>query len=102
MVEVQAGLCVGSGGLFCAAVCITLGDGLVIGTLSSGVVGNRGQSTLSDGVPVVGGAGASGWSVGRRISRSFWMAWDCTMHSLVEDGTVLPMVVSVSTAWMIV
>jgi hypothetical protein len=75
----------------------TLGDGLVVCTLGSGVVGNRGRSTLGDGVPVVGG-----WSVGRRILQSFWMAWDRAMDSLVEDGTVPPRAVSVSVAWLIV
>jgi hypothetical protein len=87
----------GGGGLLCATVRSTLGDGLVVCTLGSGVVGNCGRSTLGDGVPVVGG-----WSIGRRILRSCWMAWDCAMDSLVEDGTVPPRAVSVSVAWMIV
>ncbi len=87
----------GGGGLLRATARSTLGDGLVICTLGSGVVGNCGWSTLNDGVLVVGG-----WSVGRRILRSCWMAWDCAMDSLVEDGTVPPRAVSVSVAWMIV
>ena len=80
----------------------TRGDGLVAGTLGSGAAGIRGRSTLGDGVTVVGGAGVVCWSDGRRISRSFWMAWDRAMASLVEDGTVPPRAVSVSVAWMIV
>jgi hypothetical protein len=87
----------GGGGLLRAKARSTLGDGFVVCTLGSGVVGNRGQSTLGDGVPMVGG-----WSVGRRILRSCWMAWDRAMDSLVEDGTVLPRAVSVSAAWMII
>ena len=80
----------------------TLGDGLVVGTLGSGAAGIRGQSTLGDGVTVVGGAGLFSWSDGRRILRSCWMAWDRAMDSLVVDGTVPPRAVSVSVAWMIV
>ncbi len=75
----------GGGGLFRAVARITLGEGFVIGTLCSGVVINHRRSTLGDGVPVVGGDGTSGWSVGKRILQSFWMAWDRTMDSLVED-----------------
>ena len=102
VVGVRVGLCVGGGGLLRAAARSTLGDGLVVGTLGSGVAGIRGWSTLGDGVTVVGGAGVVCWSDGRRISRSFWMAWDRAMASLVEDGTVPPRAVSVSIAWMIV
>jgi hypothetical protein len=87
----------GGGGLLRAMARSTLGGGLVVCTLGSGIVGNRGRSTFGDGVPVVGG-----WSVGRRILRSCWMAWDHAMDSLVEDGTVPPRAVSVSVAWMIV
>ena len=102
VVGVRVGLCVGGGGLLCVAARSTRGDGLVAGTLGSGAAGIRGRSTLGDGVTVVGGAGVVCWSDGRRISRSFWMAWDREMASLVEDGTVPPMAVSVSVAWMIV
>ncbi len=83
-----------------AAARRSLGDGFVAGTLGSGAAGIRGRSTLGDGVTVVGGAGVVCWSDGRRISRSFWMAWDRAMVSLVEDGTVPPRAVSVSVAWM--
>ncbi len=92
----------GGGRLLRAMACSTLGDGLVVGTLISGIASNLGRSTLGDGVPVVGGGGALCWSVGRRILRSCWMAWACAMDSLVEDRTVLPRTVSVSVAWMIV
>ena len=102
VVGVRVGLCVGGGGLLRAAARSTLGDGLVVGTLGSGAAGICGRSTLGDGVTVVGGAGVVCWSDGRRISRSFWMAWACAMDSLVEDGTVPPRAVSVSVAWMIV
>ena len=102
VVGVRVGLCVGGGGLLRAAARSTLGDGLVVGTLGSGAAGICGRSTLGDGVTVVGGAGVVCWSNGRRISRSFWMAWDQAMDSLVEAGTVPPRAVSVSVAWMIV
>ena len=101
VVGVRVGLSMGGGGLLCATACSTLGDGLVIGTLVSGVASNRGRSTLGDGVPVVGGGGALCWSVVRRILRSCWMVWARSMDSLVEDGTVPPRAVSVSVAWMI-
>ncbi len=97
VVGVRVGLCMGGRGLLRATARSTLGDGIVVCTLGSGVVGNRGRSTLGDGVLVVGGL-----SVGRRILWSCWMAWDCAMDSLVEDGTVPPMAVSESAAWMIV
>ncbi len=80
----------------------TLGDGLVVGTLISGVAGNRGRSTLGDGVSVVGGGEAFFWSVVRRILQSCWMACARAMASLVEDGTVPLRAVSVPVAWMIV
>ena len=102
MVGVGVGLRMGGAVLLRARARSTLGDGLVVGTLGSGVAGNRGRSTLGDGVPVVGFGGAFCWSVGRRILRSCWMAWDRAMDSLVEDGTVPPRAVSVSIAWMIV
>ena len=89
----------GGGGLLRAMARSTLGDGLVVGTLVSGVVGNRGRSTLGDGIQGVGGGCASCWSVGRRILRSCWMACVCTMPSSMEDGTVLPRAVSMSVAW---
>ena len=91
----------GGGRLLHATARSTLGDGLVVGTLVSGVASNRGRSTLGEGVPVVGGGGALCWSIGRRILRSCWMAWARSMDSLVEDGTVPPRAVSVSVAWMI-
>ena len=102
VVGVRVGLCVGGGGLLRAATRSTLGDGLVAGTLGSGAAGIRGRSTLGDGVTVVGGAGIFCWSDGTRILRSCWMACDCAMASLVEDGTVPPRAVSVVVAWMIV
>ena len=100
VVGVRVGLCVGGGGLLRAAACSTLGDGLVAGTLGSGPAGIRGRSTLGDGVTVLRGAGIFCWSDGTRILRGCWMAWDCAMDSLVEDGTVLLRAVSVSIAWM--
>jgi hypothetical protein len=102
VVGVRVGLCMGGAVLLRVRARSTLGDGLVVGTLGSGVAGNRGRSTLGDGVPVVGVGGAFCWSVGRRILRSCWMAWDRSMDSLVEDGTVPPRAVSVSVAWMII
>jgi hypothetical protein len=96
------GLVVGGGGLSRAAAQSTLGDGLVVGTLGSGAAGIRGRSTLSDGVMVVGGTGMFCWSDGLRMLRSCWMVWDRAMASLVEDGTVPPRAVSVAVAWMIV
>ena len=80
VVGVRVGLCVGGGGLLRAAA----------------------RSTLGDGVTVVGGAGVFCWSDDRRILHSCWMACDCAMDSLMEDGTVPPSAVSVSVAWMIV
>jgi len=103
VVGVRVGLCVGGGELLRAAARITLGDGLVAGTLGSCAAGIHGRSTLGDdGVTVEGGAGLFSWSDGRRILRSCWMAWDRAMDSLVVDGTVPPRAVSVSVAWMIV
>ena len=102
VVGVRIGLGMGSGGLLRVTAHSTLGDGLLVGTLVSGVAGNRGRSTLGDGVPVVGGGDEFFWSVGRRIFRSCWMACARAMASLVEDGTVPPRAVSVSVAWMIV
>jgi hypothetical protein len=99
VVGVQVGLGMGGGGVLRATARSTLGDGLVVGNLVSGVVGNRGQSTLGDGVQGVGGSCASCWSVGWRILCSCWMAWVRTMPSLVEDGTVPPRAVSMSVAW---
>ena len=67
VVGVQVGLGMGGGGLLRATAHSTLGDGLVVCTLASGVAGNLGRSTLGDGVPVVSGDDAFCWSVGRRI-----------------------------------
>jgi len=58
VVGARVGLCMGGAVLLRARACITLGDGLVVGTLGSGVVGNRGQSILGDGVPVEGAGDA--------------------------------------------
>ena len=119
VVGFRVGLCVGGGGLLRAAARSTLGDGLVVGggglsraaarstlgdglVVGSGTAGIRGWSTLGDGVMVVGGTGMFCWSDGSRMLRSCWMAWDCAMASLVEDGTVPPRAVSVAVAWMIV
>ena len=99
VVGVQFGLGMGGGGLLRATARSTLGDGLVVGTLVSGVVGNRGRSTLGDGVQGVGGNCAFCWSVGRRILWSCWLACARAMPSLVEDGTVPPRAVSMSVAW---
>ena len=100
VVVVRVGLGMGGGGLLRATARSTLGDGLVIDTLISGVAGNRGRSTLSDGVQGVSGGGAFCWSVGRSILQSCWMGCACAMPSLVEDATFLPRAVSVSVAWM--
>jgi hypothetical protein len=100
VVGVRVGLGMGGGRLLRATARSTLGDGLVVGTLVSGIAGNRGWSTLGDGVQGVGGGDAFCWSVGRRISQSCWMAYARAMPSLVEDGTVPPRAVSVSVAWM--
>ncbi len=100
VVGVRVGLGMGGGGILRATARSTLGDGLVVGTLVSGVAANRGRGSLGDGVQGVGGGDTFCWSVGRRILRSCWMACACAMPSLVEDGTVLPRAVSVSVAWM--
>ena len=94
VVGVQVGLGMGGGGLLRATARSTLGDGLVVDTLVSGIVGNRGQSTLGDGVLGVDGGCAFCWSVGRRILWSCWMACARAMPSLVEDGTIPPRAVS--------
>ena len=99
VVGVQVGLGMGGGGLLRAMARSTLGDGLVVGTLVSGVVCNRGRSTLGGGIQGVGGGCASCWSVGRRILWSCWMACVRAMPSLVEDGTIPPRAVSLSVAW---
>ena len=102
VVGVRVRLGIGSGGLLRATARSTLGDGFVVCTLASGIAGNRGWSTLGDGVPVVGGGDAFFWSIGIGIFWSCWMALACAMDSLVKDGTVPPRAVSVSVAWMIV
>ena len=99
VVGVRVGLGMGGGGILRVTARSTLGDGLVVGTLIYGIAGNRGQSTLGDGVRGVGGSDTFCWSVGRRILWS-WMACARTMPSLVEDGTVPPRAVNVSVAWM--
>jgi hypothetical protein len=68
---VWVGLHVGGGAMLRALAWITLGDGPGLGTLGSGVVGNRGHSNLSDGVPVASRFIAPGRSIGRGISHSF-------------------------------
>jgi hypothetical protein len=74
VVGIQVERRVGGRAIFCALVCVTLGDGPGGGTLDSGVVGNRGCSTLGDGVSVASGFIVPWWRVGRRISHSFSMA----------------------------
>jgi hypothetical protein len=71
VVGIQIGLRVGGGGILRALVCVTYGDGPGIGTLGSGMTGNRSRSTLGDGVSVASGFVVPGGSIGRRISRSF-------------------------------
>jgi hypothetical protein len=71
MVGIQVGVFVGGGAIEFALVCITLGDGPSVITLSSGMVGNRGHSTLGDGMPVVIGFDVPWWRTGRRISCRF-------------------------------
>jgi hypothetical protein len=71
VVGIQVGLLVGGGAIERALVRITLGDGPRIGTLGSGVAGNRGRSTLGDGVSVAIGFDVPWWRTGRRISHSF-------------------------------
>jgi hypothetical protein len=99
VVGVQAGLGMGGGRLLRATVRSTLGDGLVVGTLVSGIVGNRGRCTLGDGVQGICGGCSFCWSIGRRILRICWMDCTCATPSLVEDGTVPPRAVSMSVAW---
>ena len=99
VVGVRVGLSMGGGGLLRATARSPFGDGLVIGTLVSGIVGNSGRSTLSDGVQGVGGGYVSCWNIGQRILWSCWMACVRAMPSLVEDGTVPPRAVSMSVAW---
>ena len=52
VVGIQVGVLVGGGAIECALVRVTLGDGPSVGTLGSGVAGDRGRSTLGDGVSV--------------------------------------------------
>jgi hypothetical protein len=52
MVGIWDGVHVGGGATVRALTCVTLGDGPDVGTLCSGVVGDRGQSSLGDGMSV--------------------------------------------------
>ncbi len=85
-----------------ASARITLGDGPGFGTLVSSLLGNCGRSTLGDGVPVASGCVATRWSIERRMSHSFCMAWVRVMDTLVEVGPVLSRAVQVSVACRIV
>jgi hypothetical protein len=77
---------------------VTLGDGPSVGTLGSSVAGDRGRSTLSDGVSVVIEFDVPWWEIGRRISCSFLIACICATEALVAVGTVPPRAVRVSVA----
>jgi hypothetical protein len=102
VVSVLVRLLTGKGLLARRAVApVALGDGLSIGTLSSGTLGpaavvNLDSSTLSVGVS--SGVVVPGRSVGRRMLQSCCMAWVHKMESLVEVGTVPPRAVRVSVA----
>jgi hypothetical protein len=71
VVGIWVGVRVGWEATVHALVRITLGDGLIVGTLDFGVVGNCGRSALGDGVSVVIGYVVPWWRVGRGISCSF-------------------------------
>jgi hypothetical protein len=102
VVRVLVGLLTGKGLLARRAVaCVALGDGLSIGTLSSGTLGpaavvNLGRSTLDVGVSC--GGIVPGCSVGNRVLQSCCMAWVCKMEYLVEVGTAPPRAVRMSVA----
>ncbi len=98
VVGIQIGVLVGGGAIEHALACVTLSDGPSVGTLGSGVVGDRGRSSLSDGVSVAIGFDVPWWRTGRRISRRFQMACVCATEALVEVGTVLPRAMRVSVA----
>jgi hypothetical protein len=67
VVGIQVGVPVGGGAIMRALVHITLGDGLSIGTLGSGVVDNHGRRIFGDGMSVVIGFDVLWWRFGRRI-----------------------------------
>jgi hypothetical protein len=50
---------------------VTLDDGASVDTLGSGIVGNRGCSTVGDVVSVAIGFVVPWWRIGRKISHSF-------------------------------
>ncbi len=62
---------VGERAIECALASITLGDGPSVGTLGSGVAGDRGRCTLGDGVSVAIGFDVPWWRTGIRISCRF-------------------------------
>ncbi len=104
VVGIQVGLHGGGGAMLHALGHVTLGDGSGIGTLSSGmvVVGNRGLSTLGDGLLVANRFVAPRRGIARRTSHSSCLACVREMEALVEDGTVPPRAVRVSVACRIV
>jgi hypothetical protein len=65
------GVLVGGGKIVCALARITLVDRPSVGTLGSGVAGDRGRSTLDNGVSVAIEFDVPWWRIGRRISSSF-------------------------------
>jgi hypothetical protein len=71
VIGIRDGVHVGGGATVHALAHVTFGDGPNIGTLGLGVVGNRGCTTLSDGVSVAIGFVLPWWRVGKRISLSF-------------------------------
>ena len=65
VVGIQIGVLVGGGAIEHALARVTLSDGPSIGTLGSGVVGDRGHSSLGDGVSVAIGFDVPWWRTGR-------------------------------------